>query len=67
MMDESNGVFNREALVEATHDSRRHGLLLLLVLVVAVVFFALGIVVGRWTQPRDTPPPVPATQPANNQ
>jgi hypothetical protein len=58
MIEESNGVFNREALVEATHDSRRHGLLLRLVLVVAIIFFALGIVVGRWTrQAYPTTPP----------
>ena len=53
MSEESNGILSREAFVDATHDSRRHGLLLLLVLVVAIIFFALGIVVGRWSQLRD--------------
>lgn len=59
MIEETNGVFSREALVEATQDNRRHGLLLLLVLVVAIIFFALGIVVGRWTRQA-----YPATPPA---
>lgn len=62
MVEESNGVFSREALVEATHDSRRHGLLLLLVLLVAIVFFALGIAVGRWTRQSFPATPPPAEQ-----
>lgn len=62
MSEETNGVLSREAFVDATHDSRRHGLLLLLVLVVAIIFFALGIVVGRWSQLRDNPRPAPAEQ-----
>ena len=63
MLEETNSVLSREALVEATHDSRRHGLLLMLVLVVAVISFALGIVVGRWILPRDPVAPPSAAQP----
>jgi hypothetical protein len=67
MLEESNSVLSREALVEATHDSRRHGLLLMLVLVVAIIFFALGIVVGRWILPRDPSGPSQISQPTGRQ
>lgn len=59
------------ALEELYRDERRPALLLLGGLVIAVLFFALGIMVGRWmntdnssrpaAQPASTPNPVPTT------
>lgn len=58
------------ALEELYRDERRPALLLLGGLVIAVLFFALGIMVGRWmntdnsrpvAQPASTPNPAPTT------
>jgi septal ring-binding cell division protein DamX len=61
------------ALEELYRDERRPALLLLGGLVIAVLFFALGIMVGRWmnidnssrpaAQPASTPKPAPTTTP----
>lgn len=41
------------ALTEFQRDERRPAVLLLTLLIVAAIFFALGIMVGRWTtQPK---------------
>ena len=41
------------ALAEFQRDERRSAVLLLTILIVAALFFALGIMVGRWTaQPK---------------
>ncbi len=47
------------ALEEFSRDERRTAVLLLSALVLAATFFALGLIVGRWTTQR-----TPATQPA---
>jgi hypothetical protein len=44
---------NHSALAEFQRDERRPAVLLLIILLVAALFFALGIMVGRWTaQPK---------------
>jgi hypothetical protein len=44
------------ALTEFQRDERRPAVLLLTLLIVAALFFALGIMVGRWTaRPNPTP------------
>ena len=60
------------ALEEFRRDERRPAVLLLAVLLVAAAFFALGILVGRWTatdagRRAVNPPaqPVAASSPAN--
>lgn len=37
------------ALAELSRDERRPAVMLLLILLIAALFFALGIMVGRWT------------------
>jgi hypothetical protein len=64
------------ALEELYRDERRPALLLLGGLVIAVIFFALGIMVGRWmntenhsrpaAQPVASPKPAAATTPASS-
>jgi hypothetical protein len=63
-------IAHHSALEEFRRDERRPALLLLAVLLVAAAFFALGIVVGRWTaadnaarRPHDES--VPAVAPSN--
>ncbi|HEX8845880.1 MAG TPA: hypothetical protein VF791_14605 [Pyrinomonadaceae bacterium] len=42
------------ALEEFSRDERRPAVLLLSALVLAVLFFAIGLLVGRWTATRDS-------------
>ncbi|MBV9210396.1 MAG: hypothetical protein JOZ52_07195 [Acidobacteria bacterium] len=60
--------FDREprhsALEEFSRDERRPAVLLLAGLIIAAIFFALGIMVGRWTS---KPAPTPAASNANQQ
>ena len=52
------------ALTEFQRDERRPAVLLLTLLIVAALFFALGIMVGRWTaQPHPTQNIQPAAKP----
>jgi hypothetical protein len=51
--DGVNGV-RHSALEEFRRDERRPALLLLAVLLIAAAFFALGIMVGRWTAAGET-------------
>ncbi|HYG12132.1 MAG TPA: hypothetical protein VD835_19450 [Pyrinomonadaceae bacterium] len=57
------------ALAEFQHDERRPAVLLLGALVLAAVFFALGIMLGRWmTDDKDASghrPPAAVNQPSN--
>lgn len=64
--------FEREvrhsALEEFSRDERRPAVLLLSGLIIAAIFFALGIMVGRWTTKPAAPPPanqqsVPTSRP----
>ena len=52
------------ALEELYRDERRPALLLLSALAIAVLFFALGIMVGRWMK-TDNAPSRPVSQPAS--
>jgi hypothetical protein len=55
---------HHSALAEFQRDERRPAVLLLTVLLVAALFFALGIMVGRWTaQPKPTASAQPAVKP----
>jgi hypothetical protein len=46
---------HHSALTEFQRDERRPAVLLLTILIVAALFFALGIMVGRWTaEPKPT-------------
>ena len=52
------------ALAEFQRDERRTALLLLAVLIVAALFFTLGIMVGRWTaQPKPIQSVSPGSKP----
>ncbi len=52
---------NHSALAEFRRDERRPAVLLLAILIVAAIFFALGIMVGRWTaQPKPAERPSPS-------
>jgi hypothetical protein len=52
------------ALEEFSRDERRPAVLLLSALVIAVLFFAIGMIVGRWTaQPKPMPSPASSNQP----
>ena len=52
------------ALTEFQRDERRPAVLLLTLLIVAAIFFALGIMVGRWTtQPNPSQNAPHSTQP----
>jgi hypothetical protein len=52
------------ALAEFQRDERRPAVLLLTILIIAALFFALGIMVGRWTaQPRPTQNVSPVAKP----
>ena len=46
-------VVRHSAFVEFQRDERRTAVMLLAVLLVAAAFFALGIMVGRWTAADD--------------
>ena len=66
--DTQNYAAEREArhsaLTEFQRDERRPAVLLLTLLIVAAIFFALGIMVGRWTaQPQPTQNVSPSVQP----
>jgi hypothetical protein len=55
---------NHSALAEFQRDERRPAVLLLAILIVAAIFFALGIMVGRWTsQPKPTQSTSPSARP----
>lgn len=55
---------HHSALAEFRRDERRPAVLLLAILVVAALFFALGIMVGRWTaQPKPTESAQPSIRP----
>jgi hypothetical protein len=52
------------ALKEFSRDERRPAVLLLSALVIAALFFAIGLLVGRWTaQPKSTSSPASTTAP----
>lgn len=52
------------ALAELSRDERRPAVMLLLILLIAALFFALGIMVGRWTaQPTPAQNASPTTKP----
>jgi hypothetical protein len=52
------------ALAEFQRDERRPAVLLLTILIVAALFFALGIMVGRWTaQPKPPQSASPSLKP----
>ena len=52
------------ALAELRRDERRPAVMLLLILLIAALFFALGIMVGRWTtQPKPTQNISPTARP----
>lgn len=54
---------NHSALAEFQRDERRPAVLLLTILIIAALFFALGIMVGRWTaQPKPTQAIAPAVR-----
>lgn len=54
---------SHSALAEFQRDERRPAVLLLTILVVAALFFALGIMVGRWTaQPKPPQSAAPAAK-----
>lgn len=63
---QSDGEARHSALEELYRDERRPALLLLSGLVIAVIFFALGVMVGRWisddTTPKVSPPATPTTR-----
>jgi hypothetical protein len=52
------------AFAEFQRDERRPAVLLLIILMIAALFFALGIMVGRWTT---QPPPTQTAAPAVRQ
>lgn len=52
---------NHSAFAEFQRDERRPAVLLLTILIIAALFFALGIMVGRWTaQPKQPTASAPA-------
>jgi hypothetical protein len=54
---------NHSAFAEFQRDERRPAVLLLTILIIAAIFFALGIMVGRWTaQPKPTQTIAPAAR-----
>ncbi len=63
--------FDREvrhsALEEFSRDERRPAVLLLGALVIAAIFFALGIMVGRWMNKPAAPISAPTSAPTNQQ
>jgi hypothetical protein len=59
--DEQEREEHHSALAEFGRDERRPAVLLLGALVIAVIFFALGIMFGRWIGAR------PQTTPSNQQ
>jgi hypothetical protein len=54
------------ALREFSRDERRPAVLLLSALVIAALFFAIGIMVGRWTAEPNAKSDVPPKAPANS-
>jgi hypothetical protein len=55
---------HHSALAEFQRDERRPAVLLLTILLVAALFFALGIMVGRWTaQPKPAESTAPSRRP----
>lgn len=55
---------HHSALAEFSRDERRPAVVLLVILLIAALFFALGIMVGRWTaQPKPTQSVSPTAQP----
>lgn len=60
--DEMEREPNHSAFEEFSRDERRPAVLLLGALVIAALFFALGIMIGRWTTGAGTSPAVPANQ-----
>jgi hypothetical protein len=67
---QSEAESRHSALEELYRDERRPALLLLSALVIAVIFFALGIMVGRWTMTNSSPgqsaQPAPAATPLSS-
>jgi cytoskeletal protein RodZ len=55
------------ALEEFGRDERRPAVLLLGALVIAAIFFALGIMVGRWMNKPAVPTSAPTSAPTNQQ
>jgi hypothetical protein len=47
------------ALEEFARDERRPAVMLLSALIIAAIFFAVGIIFDRWTTNRNMPPGVP--------
>lgn len=60
--DEHESEVPHSAFEEFTRDERRPAVLLLAGLVIASIFFALGILFGRWTDKRGTDAPAPTSQ-----
>jgi len=61
--DEHESEVPHSAFEEFTRDERRPAVLLLAGLVIASIFFALGILFGRWTDKRGTDAPAATSQP----
>lgn len=54
------------ALAEFSRDERRPAVLLLSALVIAAIFFAIGLLVGRWTAEPDSMPALSAPNPTSS-
>ncbi len=59
--------YHHSAFEEFSRDERRPAVLLLGALLIAALFFAIGIIVGQWISDADTHPNAPHTNSATMQ